>query len=147
MSYVCSGDSCCLVPNYLIPKNTKKECENYSICFNQIDKDYEFCKDCLELPYENKKRIIEKAECSLCSKKSNITVRREECEHTLCVNCFRKCTMIRFIGGPSYSCLILGAVPLLVCGFAALCDVLAAVPLVVSDGLLQLRRLGAVPLS
>ena len=88
--YVCNGDSCCLVPNYLIPKNTKKECENYSICFNQIDKDDEFCKDCLILPYENKKRIIEKAECSLCSKKSNISVRREECEHTLCVNCFRK---------------------------------------------------------
>ena len=44
-------------------------------------------------------------------------------------------------------CDILAAVPLLVCGFAALCDVLAVVPLVVSDGLLQLRRLGAVPLS
>ncbi len=44
-------------------------------------------------------------------------------------------------------CDILAAVPLLVRGFAALCDVPAVVPLVVSDGLLQLCRLGAVPLS
>ena len=100
--YVCNGDSCCLVPNYLIPKNTKKECENYSICFNQIDKDDEFCKDCLLLPYENKKRIIEKAECSLCSKKSNISVRREECEHTLCVNCFRKIYFGIEVSKPKY---------------------------------------------
>ena len=43
--YICSGDSCCLVPNYLLkPKNTK-ECENYSICFKEINKDDEFCKD------------------------------------------------------------------------------------------------------
>ena len=50
--YVCNGDSCCLVPNYLIPKNTKKECENYSICFNQIDKDDEFCSS-IELKFKN----------------------------------------------------------------------------------------------
>ena len=42
---------------------------------------------------------------------------------------------------------ILAAVPLLVCGLAALCGILAAVPLVVSDSFLQLCRLGAVPLS
>jgi hypothetical protein len=91
--YICTGDSCCLIPNFLLEKKNTKECENFSVCFNEIDKDDSFCKDCLDLPYENKKRIveyIEKSECSLCLKITNITVKREECKHSLCVNCFRK---------------------------------------------------------
>jgi hypothetical protein len=103
--YICSGDSCCLVPNYLLkPKNTK-ECGNYSICFKKINKDDEFCKDCQDLPYENKKRIIErveKSECLLCSKLTNMTVKREECNHSLCVNCFRKMFFNKSISKPVF---------------------------------------------
>jgi len=103
--YICSGDSCCLVPNYLLkPKNTK-ECGNYSICFKEINKDDEFCKDCQDLPYENKKRIIEhveNAECLLCSKLTNMTVKREECNHSLCVNCFRKMFFNKSISKPVF---------------------------------------------
>lgn len=104
--YICSGDSCCLVPNYILKKTkTTKECGNYYICFSEINKDDEFCNDCQNLPYENKKRIIcriEKSECLVCSKISNITVKREECDHILCVNCFRKMFFDKSISEPVF---------------------------------------------
>lgn len=100
--YICTGDSCCLIPNYLIEKKNNKQCENYSICFNQIDKNDDFCKDCLNLPYENKKRIIEKAKCSSCSKINNISIKREECQHFLCVNCFRKIFFNKTLSRPVF---------------------------------------------
>ena len=90
--YICSGNSWCLIPNYML---SSKHCKNYSVCFNNCDDSNKdnFCNDCLNLPFENKKRIIDcvkQNECSICLKITNIVVKREECEHFICVHCFRK---------------------------------------------------------
>ena len=92
-TYVCDGNSCCLIPNYKLPPPTKKKCSNYTTCYNEIlnDED-EFCKDCTDLPFENKKiSFIEKnEECPICTKYMNKLVKRYDCEHFMCKNCFKK---------------------------------------------------------
>ena len=92
--YVCDGKTCCLIPKYKLPPKTTKECENNMVCFNEIpieEKD-DFCKECLDLPFENKKLFVVEQEenCTICSKECTRSVKRNLCDHIICINCFRK---------------------------------------------------------
>ena len=90
--YVCNGNSCCLVPKYKMPPKTTKECVNNKICFNEIsiELNEDFCEECKRLPIDEKRiNLISDGTCSVCDKEGK-TIKRESCDHTICVNCFRK---------------------------------------------------------
>lgn len=111
-TYVCDGNSCCLIPNYNnnnSQQQTEKKCFNYKICFNEIsnDEEYEFCKDCMTLPFENKKIILlnENQECPICSKYMKL-IKRNNCDHFMCNNCFKKIFFDKPLSRPVFPYLV-----------------------------------------
>lgn len=89
-NYICKDGICYLKP--------VKECKNFIVCQNHLDKDSinEICLDCSHIFNENRNRkkfvsvISELGNCNLCLDSDKIIVSRLDCEHQLCVDCFRK---------------------------------------------------------
>lgn len=90
--FVCSGDSCCLMPNFNFTKI--QECKNNSVCYKfEVVKDSDgFCEDCINyIPLDDKTLKMQNNEtCDICSKENTCCVKRLFCEHIICIVCFRK---------------------------------------------------------
>lgn len=89
----CKDGICTLVPI------NKLKCPNFIVCKNRVDTTYDYeglCMDCYSLfgkwrNFNNSVLKIEESEieCPLC-KFVDINIKRPNCDHTLCINCFRK---------------------------------------------------------
>lgn len=106
-TYVCDGNSCCLIPNYNLPTNEKKKCSNYIICYNK-EEEYEFCKECINLPFENKKIILsnDNQECPICNKYMKL-IKRNSCQHFMCKNCFKRIFFEKPLSKPIFPYLVI----------------------------------------
>lgn len=82
----------------VIPVN-KLKCPNFIVCKNRVDTTYDYeglCMDCYSLfgKWRNFNTSVLKIEdyevkCPLCDI-VDINIKRPNCDHTLCINCFRK---------------------------------------------------------
>ena len=84
-------DGICYIKSY-------KQCKNYIVCKNNYNEMNEgFCIDCFHLfgEWRNRKRnkveVKENKEtCPLCKENEQYIVYRIDCDHNICVDCFRK---------------------------------------------------------
>jgi hypothetical protein len=90
--YECK-DGLCYIKSYV------KECKNFIACENKVsdNNDDELCFECYHMfgKWRNKPRnsISVKSQrdfCPLCEENEEITVYRMDCDHHVCLNCFRK---------------------------------------------------------
>ena len=103
--FVCSGDSCCLMPSFNFAK--MEQCKNNSVCYKFEVKDSDgFCDDCItNIPLDDKALKMQDNEtCDICSKENACCVKRLFCEHLICVVCFRKIYFKFSISTITYNC-------------------------------------------
>lgn len=95
---ICSN-GVCVVPKFFI-KTEKPVCKNYLICSNKSDQEYldaheNYCIDCNNLfgKWREKSFTLKFTEtletCPLCFQKNQKCIKRVDCDHFLCVDCFR----------------------------------------------------------
>jgi len=90
--FVCSGNSCCLIPSFNLKK--MDQCKNNSVCYKfEVKEDSDgFCEECVNsIPLDDKEVKTQNNEtCNICSKSNTCCVKRLFCNHLLCIACFRK---------------------------------------------------------
>lgn len=79
---------------------TYEPCRNFIVCKNKISPNQEIkgvCNDCYHVFGEWRERYRKNVEvkndcdtCQICNEENQIIVFRMDCEHSICVDCFRK---------------------------------------------------------